>query len=270
MDSEKNNRPPRAGATLRQLLAPALFAAIVIAALYVWKFPNAAPPAQLDPPPPALPAPAVAEPVNPAVEPAAFHEQTWDEAVNLLKSVNIDKDIVSGDWRIENGKLSCDVAYPATLELPYYPPKEYDFRVTFTIESVGNVGQVLCARGRQFGWYMGAYNNTQAGFQMIDGKAMPENPTGVKVKLFEANRTYTSLVEVRGDGVKAYVDGTLISQWKTDYKNASLFPQSRLRGTDLLGVWAVGTRTTFHSIQVREVSGKGARSLHGENPPAEF
>lgn len=203
--------------------------------------------------------------------PPATAPQTWAEAVDLLKLVNVDRDTVSGAWGMVNGTLRCDAAEPARLEIPYIPPKEYDFRIVFTVPVAGCVGQVLYANGHQFGWYMGAYVNTFAGFQMIDGKAMPENPTGVKVCQFlQPDRQYTALVEVRKDGVKAYVDGKLLSQWSTDYHDMSLFPESRLRGQDLLGLWTAAVATTFHSAQVREVTGKGISTGQGQKAPGEF
>jgi len=200
---------------------------------------------------------------------APFTEQTWAQAIDLLKLAQLSRDTVSGRWAVDDEELRSDAAEPARIEFPYIPPAEYDFRIEFTQPVAGNVGQVLFANGHQFGWYMGAYVNSRAGFQMIDGKAMPENPTGVKSSL-QANHTYVSLVSVRKNGVKAYLDGQLVSQWTTDFRDMSLFPDSKLRGTDVLGVWTAAATTTFHKVEVREVSGPGTSTLQGQHAPADF
>lgn len=197
--------------------------------------------------------------------------QNWDSAVDLLKAVKVYKGTVTGSWRLEDGKLTVERSDAATLELPYVPPQEYDFSVVFSVaREGGSVGQILYANQRQFGWYMGAYTNRYFGFQMIDGKAMPVNSTGVKVEqCLQPNQPYTSLVEVRKDGVRAYLNGKLISQYKTDYQDMSLFDSSRLRSKDVLGLWSADLATTFHSVRVREVTGKG-KVQQDEAVPAEF
>ena len=200
---------------------------------------------------------------------APFTEQTWAQAIDLLKLAQLSRDTVSGRWAVDEEELRSDAAEPARIEFPYTPPEEYDFRIEFTQPVAGNVGQVLFANGHQFGWYMGAYVNSRAGFQMIDGKAMPENPTGVKSSL-QANHTYVSLVTVRKNGVKAYLDGQLLSQWTTDFHDMSLFPDSKLRGTDVLGVWTAAATTTFLKVEVREISGPGTSTLQGQQAPADF
>ncbi len=72
----------------------------------------------------------------------------------------------------------------------------------------------------------------------------------------DAGVTQTSLVEVRKDGVKAYLDGKLISQWKT-YSDLSMNSSWSLRDEKRLGIATYKTAIAFQKIEVVEISGKG-------------
>ncbi|HYF51884.1 MAG TPA: serine/threonine-protein kinase, partial [Planctomycetota bacterium] len=73
------------------------------------------------PPPPVTPLPAQA--------PAAAGE--W---VNLLPLVDPRRDTRNGQWFADNGTLRSAVSHYTTIQFPYRPPEEYDFRVTFTVQ----------------------------------------------------------------------------------------------------------------------------------------
>lgn len=209
---------------------------------------------------------------EPPPPPPQKKEQTWDEATDALKLIQIYKDSVLGSWRMENGELLCNRSEAATIEIPFIPPEEYDFQIEFSIDKEGgSVGQIMAANGHQLGWYVGAYLNSYAGLQMIDSHAMPENPTGVKFdRCLQANHRHTSLVEIRKNAVKAYLDGKLISHWESDFKQFTLFDASQLLHKDVLGLWSGDSATTFHSVKIRGVSGKGTRSRLADQPPADF
>src|SRR5205823_5812816 len=108
--------------------------------------------------------------------------------------------------------------------------------------------------------------NTASGFEMIGGVPATLNPTHAEYAVPEDRGRHVSIVQVRRDGVRAYVDGRQISQWKTDYKDfegpALVW---RLR-TPLLGLGTGQSPTVFHRAEILEVAGKG-KALRKANAP---
>jgi hypothetical protein len=84
-------------------------------------------------------------------------------------------------------------------------------------------------------------------------------------------RRYVSKVEVRNNGVRAFLDGKLVATWQTDYADMDLPRNWELRGSGLLGIGAQADRIMFHRIEVREVTGKGTftRGAAATSPVAE-
>jgi hypothetical protein len=81
---------------------------------------------------------------------------------------------------------------------------------------------------------MAAWGNTIFGFEELGNKDADENPTTVRNRRIQTGRTYTCVVKVRLNQVSAYIDGELLSQWKTDYSD--LGPRFSLHHTDTLGL----------------------------------
>ncbi|MCX6910594.1 MAG: hypothetical protein NTY01_21490, partial [Verrucomicrobia bacterium] len=148
----------------------------------------------------------------------------------------------------------------AKIQIPYQPPEEYDLRITFTrLQGDDTVLQVLSKSGTSFVWGMGYRKNSRCCFSTIAGKTgSDDNPTIAKRDVWlENNRQHTSVISVRNDGLKAYLDGELIAQWKTDYRDMGIMDQWKLRNPTLLGLASGRNRIVFHRIEVREVTGKG-------------
>ena len=201
----------------------------------------------------------------------SLNDPAWKDAIDLMPIIDPQKDVVAGKWKKSGGGLVCEMwgvrphdlraivqeeykAGGARIEIPYQPPAEYDFRIAFTRHGRSDVDQILSKSGKSFKWGMGNYDNRWTGFALINGK--PDNPTRADFK-FEDGRAYTSEVQVRNDGLKAFVDGKLAAEWKTDYRDMSQEKFWLMRDDSLLGVGAWASEVTFTSIQVREVTGKG-------------
>ncbi len=194
------------------------------------------------------------------------------DAVNLLPLIDPEKDAVEGKWMMENGSLRCETDATrrvwARMEIPYKPPEEYDFRIVFVPKKpTGMIYQVLRGGGRTFQLCIGGAKPGTTGrflgFEIINGKSAGENPSGVLLKPdLEIGRHYTSLVQVRKDGVKSFLDGRLITEWKTDYQDMTMFNSRRLRDDQLLGIGDTDG-AVFHRIEVREVTGKGTFTRGG-------
>ncbi|MBI5819345.1 MAG: hypothetical protein HZA88_10185 [Verrucomicrobia bacterium] len=183
----------------------------------------------------------------------------WARAVNLMPLINPDTDAIRGKWSIQAGKLVSDTEGWARIQIPYEPPEEYDFRIIITRSSgVNDVCQFFSQRGRPAMW-IAAVNNTFCGFQMVGGKSVTGNQTTVRTEnCLKIGQTATSLLQVRKNGVKAYLDGKLVSQWATDFSDASLdTPFWSMPDKRLLGVGSHKSSFVYHRIELLEITGKG-------------
>lgn len=180
--------------------------------------------------------------------------------INLLKLIDLKKDAMGGEWKLDGTAVVSDISDCPRLEIPYQPPEEYDFRIVITRRSgeMLDAFQILSYGGKNFMW-CSAGRTGNFGFGMCKGKWAPDptNPSYVKGPTTgDAGVTQTSLVEVRKDGVKAYLDGKLISQWKT-YADLSMNSGWALHDEKRLGIGTWKTAIAFQKIEVVEISGKG-------------
>jgi hypothetical protein len=189
----------------------------------------------------------------------------WSKAVNLLALVDPLKDSVSGTWASQDGGLGVARALYARTEIPYVPPQEYDLRVSFTrVDGTDNITQVLTHGGKAFAWTMGGAGNTVFGFETIAGVSVNGNKSTIKKSAcLENGKKYTSLVQVRDGGVKAFLNGQLITEHKTDYSDMDLYADWKLRDATLLGLGSWNNSAVFHSVELVEVRGQG-KALRGE------
>jgi len=184
--------------------------------------------------------------------------------IDLLSLVDPQADTVSGKWtRVADGlhgERLPDGKGAQVLQLPYEPPEEYDFRVTHTtLEGNVEISQILSAFDCQFIWGTASGQPEKwAGFNMVNGRPMMQSGAGVKLPARrELNRRYESLVEVRRDRVTGYVDGEKLVEWKTDYQDLSMDPPHAVPNPRALGIGIWWSKTVFHEISVREVTGLG-------------
>ena len=204
------------------------------------------------------------EPDPAAVEEPEEYAVNWKRAVSLLAMVDPKRDTFTGQWRLVDGALECNRTSPARLMFPYRPADEYDMRVTFTVKENLQAVTLLLSRGdRNFICTMGAWENTIGGFGLVDRKKPNDNPTTVKQSFFEIGKRYSMTVRVREAGLKAYLNGVLITQLKTDYRNVTSDPDWKTDAARQLwlglGTW--DTRVVFHSAELAELSGRGKKQL---------
>jgi hypothetical protein len=207
---------------------------------------------------------AFAAPVAPVTkdEEAEEAKADWKKAVNLLALVKPADDAVFGTWKLQpDGSLTCDRAPHARLALPYQPPAEYDFRITFTVqENLEAVIQLISQGSRPFEAILGGWKNTASGFHLVNGRGGENNPTTQKKdRVLETGRRYTMVTQVRKNGLKLFLDGQLVSQHRTDYQDMSGDPLWNLGAgkEQWLGLGAFDIRAVFHSAEVAELTGKG-------------
>jgi tRNA A-37 threonylcarbamoyl transferase component Bud32 len=190
---------------------------------------------------------------GPADDPA------WARAINLMPLIDPDKDAINGRWRKVDDTLISGSGTFTRIQIPYEPPDEYDFRITFVRNSgKGDVKQIVSRLGNAMAWSMGVGNNKLFGFGVVRGKNVDQNATTVESEACLTNgRVTTSIVQVRKHGVKAYVDGKLISEMETDFSNLTLSRSWEMPNHRFLGVGSYGSITEFQKIELLEITGKG-------------
>jgi len=204
--------------------------------------PDGKPPAPPPPPPPAPPKPAI-------------------PGVDLLKLVSAEKDILAGRWMVQPGKLLLlekrgKGAPLPRVEIPYVPPEEYDLRVSFRHSGNGEIYLQLSLGGAPFVFEMGGESNSVFALKTIK-EADPATTVVRKLKCLEGARSYTALIEVRKDGVKAYLDELLIAYASLSKpSDLSAPPELAPRRPELLGL-AAGNQAVFTAVEIIELKGKG-------------
>ncbi|MFO1486177.1 MAG: protein kinase [Verrucomicrobiaceae bacterium] len=179
------------------------------------------------------------------------------KTLDLLALADPAKDGISGDWsRRADGVAVKASTTSARLQLPYVPPREYDFIIDFTgTRGTPDVTQILCADGRDFMWKMAG---SAFGFELVDGQSFRTNKTQtITPWKLEMGVRHTAILAVRKDGVTATVDGNKVIEFKTDFKNVGSKSEFKLNDPRLLGLGAWKCEVTFHRAEVREISGKG-------------
>src|SRR5262249_12669609 len=155
------------------------------------------------------------------------------------------KDALDGRrWAVVNKALHCnDGSFVPRIEIPYQPPEEYDFIVTFSQPGLRNGISLIMPnpRGGSFFWYLGG-NGAQYGFYANPSKG------GRTKGLIEANKAYTTTVQVRRDGVRGLLNDRELVQYKTDFRDLTCDDWRRIRNSNLLAV-GCDDPTVFHHVR---------------------
>jgi serine/threonine-protein kinase len=198
-------------------------------------------------------------PGKPELDEAYYRE--WARAVPLIPLVNPPMDLLNGEWAAKDGRLTCGSKAFTKIQLPYAPPAEYDLKAVFVRKAgYGDINLLLSQRGRQFLWAMGAVGNSIFGFGTIHGKWAHANATTRnEANCIVEGEVYTVIVQVRADGLWAYVNGRLKSSWRTDYTDLSSDGNWGLPDAARLGLGTYESPTEFREVSILEVTGTGKR-----------
>ena len=199
-------------------------------------------------------------------KPALTAENRWADAVDLLPLIDPVRDAVTGKWLPSPGGLLCAPSTCARLEIPFRPPEEYDFKIVFTRQTgTEDVHQFLGISGKSLQWIMGEQGRQSgrgltSSFQCLTGPNYEgNNPTTLVGTPLPGNKRITSIVQVRKNGLAAFVDGVLVSSWNDGFEGIRLLKDWKMPTPGLMGVGANNSTTVFHSIQILEITGIGER-----------
>jgi hypothetical protein len=175
------------------------------------------------------------------------------KTVDLIPLVTIEKDVVHGRWLVADNVLHCnDSSFVPRIQLPYRPPEEYDFIVTFSQYDLRNGISLIMPnpKGGSFFWYLGSGDGREYGFWSKPNKG------GQSRGLIKAKRAYTTVVQVRKDGVRGLLDGKELVHVRTDFHDLACDDWRKIRDTTRLAV-ACDDPTVFHYVRVVEITGSG-------------
>lgn len=203
------------------------------------------------------PALLLASTVEVQAQDALPNEKAWSAGVDLLRLIDPVKDALEGKWAIQEAKLvSVGTTKSSKLQIMYHPPREYDFRIVYTgSDTTSLVCQIFSQSEHMAMWVIG---NGMLGIDMVAGQSVRDNKTTVtKADARDAIGNHTSVLQVRRKEVRAYLDGKLVNQLKTDFTDLSLHSVWEFPNHRLLGVVTKGP-ATFQRIDLIEVTGKGS------------
>jgi serine/threonine protein kinase len=187
--------------------------------------------------------------------------------VDLLKYVDLTKDLVAGNWTRTSAGLTSGIDTFSRVQIPYVPPAEYDLTVAVERkEGQQDFYMGLVGADTQFGVMINAGNSTYCEVQALNGN-LARYDSGVTI-----GRPSTILYQVRKNSLEVRVDGKRILSYKGDLAKGSMFPQWAVPDKKTLFVGSHGTVHVVTRMLLTTVSGKG-RALRAASgslglPPA--
>ncbi|MBC8291285.1 MAG: DJ-1/PfpI family protein [Planctomycetes bacterium] len=181
-----------------------------------------------------------------------------DDWIDVLSQVKPDQHGVKGSWRAAGKSLETNADGASRIVLPYRPGSEYDLEVAFTRKSGEHSIALMFSAGRgRAAFEVDGWGEHLSGIQRIGGKTIKENPTRRPNMTLENGRRYTMTVQVRKDRITGLLNGREIASHRSDGSDLTMEPVWQLPEGSHLGIGAYQAATTFHSIRVRNVSGRG-------------
>jgi aspartyl protease family protein len=179
--------------------------------------------------------------------------------IDLLARVDVEQDVVAGQWKKTAAGLECGESAAARVRLPIKPPKEYDFVMEFTRQT-GNEGvaQHVSAGGRTFMFVIAGVGGGAHGLELIDGKSFDNagNPTAVRPGKIRNGRRVKSVIQVRERSITVLLNDKPIITYAGSPATMSLRDEWKI-GPGALGVGAWHSGTVFHTLKVIDKTAAG-------------
>jgi len=183
---------------------------------------------------------------------------TRTRRVDLLALIDVKRDRVSGDWRLDGRELLSPRTAGARIQILYDLPEEYIVEIDATRVAATNCLSIgLFGGGRAFNLVLDGEHGKKTGLEEIDGKDVPNSPHSREGQVLPMGKRRKIACAVRKRGVTVDLDGRRFLDWP-DYSRLSRkyvwkTPDSRRLS---LGTWAAGFR--IHSITLIRFDGGGS------------
>ncbi|MBA3312863.1 MAG: hypothetical protein M3552_15375 [Planctomycetota bacterium] len=145
--------------------------------------------------------------------------------IDLLSKIAVDRDAVSGQWTLSDGRLDSPKAFGARIDLREDVPAEYVLTVIAEPLDEPN-GLILGQRldGNRFLVLLnyGDPTSPASAIENVDGLNVGRNETSSTGPLFQKGRPSQILCTVRKESVRVLVDGQQVIDWKGKPSRLSL------------------------------------------------
>lgn len=170
------------------------------------------------------------------------------DGIDLLARIDLRRDVLQGDFELQDGALIIPSERAAVIELPAPPPPAYRLElVAEKLQGDDSLTVGLVCGDRQTMVVFDGFNHTSSGLNLLDGRSVDRNSTKYSGRIFPDGAPRTIVCEVRPGKIHVTCDGATIVDWQGDPQRLSLdqrFWKVRTPGRLLLGGWGTQFRVT--------------------------
>jgi hypothetical protein len=156
--------------------------------------------------------------------------QTAGPPIDLLKQIDVKRDVVQGDWQLNAAGLVAPSGVHGRMQLPVDAPDEYVLTaVVDADDELRDVCVGLPIGGRQVICCLDGAHGASSGLNLVNGAWFnwtDKNPTSPwrQSRLLEQGRPNTLTYVVRKTGLRVRRDGAELVRWSGDPQSLSLPP----------------------------------------------
>ncbi len=191
---------------------------------------------------------------------AGLTEDPRAKWLDLLGTVDPDRDAVCGKWAKDAAGLSVGLESFARIAIPVCPQGSYHVRLQFMRQSGQDDCTILLPAGKGLARAQMFCQDAPMALigrdkEIVIGDADSLPPGG-----WENGRQYTADFLVRLDGDKArlqfFLEGNLAVDWEGKQEELSIYPDWEVPDKKLLALGAFRSPSLFHEASLRMLSGK--------------
>ncbi len=134
--------------------------------------------------------------------------------IDLLKMLDIERDVFQGHWSLQDGVLTSPAEIFARLQIPYAPPAQYSLTIVGEREAGADLAIGLVVAGKQIAVVFDGWGGTVTGIDEIDGKRADANPTTIRIDNILGNRReYKIVCNVQPGGFDVQLNDASLLSW---------------------------------------------------------